>query len=59
MTWDQDQVDSFIKGYNWTNFEQKSCRMSTSIVMTLGYPISTVPIKQSCPIVFALFLIRY
>ena len=30
MTWDQDQVDSFIKGYNWTNFEQKSCRMNTS-----------------------------
>ena len=31
MTWDQDQVDSFMKSYNWTNFEQKSCRMSTSI----------------------------
>ena len=30
MTWDQDQVDSFMKSYSWTNFEQKSCRMSTS-----------------------------
>ena len=32
MTWDQDQVDSFMKSYSWTNFEQKSCRMSTSNV---------------------------
>ena len=23
MTWDQDQVDSFIKIFNWTNFEKK------------------------------------
>ena len=30
MTWDQDQVDSIMKSYNWTNFEPKSCRMSTS-----------------------------
>ena len=31
MTWDhQHQVYSFIKSYNWTKFEQKSCRMSTS-----------------------------
>ena len=32
MTWDQNQVDSFVESYNWTNFEQKSCRMSTSTV---------------------------
>ena len=31
MTWDQDQVDSFIKGYNWTNFEQKSCCMNNRL----------------------------
>ena len=35
MTWDQDQVDSFMKSYNWTNFEQKSCRMITSTTPTL------------------------
>ena len=28
MTCDQDQVDSFMKSYNWTNFDQKSCHMS-------------------------------
>ena len=31
MTWNQDRFDSFVKSYNWANFEQKSCRMSTSI----------------------------
>ena len=30
MTWDQDQVDTFIKSHSWTNFEQKSFSMSTS-----------------------------
>ena len=30
MTWDQDQVDSFIKIFNWTNFEKKFCRLNTS-----------------------------
>ena len=30
MTWDQDQVDSFIKIFNWTNFEKKNCRLNTS-----------------------------
>ena len=35
MTWDQDQVDSFMKSYNWTNFEQKSCRMNTSNIASM------------------------
>ena len=38
MTWDQDQVDSFIKIFNWTNFEKKFCRLNTSNV---GYSKST------------------
>ena len=36
MTWDKDQADSLIKSYNWTNFEKKSCRMSTSTTRTLS-----------------------
>ena len=43
MTWDQDQVDSYIKILNWTNFEEKFCRLNTSNVIwhkskqTLGH----------------------
>ena len=33
MTWDQDQVDSLIKIFNWTNFEKKFCRLNTSNVV--------------------------
>ena len=40
MTWDQDQVDSFMKSYSWTNFKQKSCRMSTpSLVANVGVSV--------------------
>ena len=34
MTLDQDQVDSFMKIFNWTNFEKKFCRLNTSSVGT-------------------------
>lgn len=27
MTWDQCQIISFIKNYNWTNFGKKNCQM--------------------------------
>ena len=32
MTWDQDQVDSFIKIFKWTNFEENFCRLNRSSV---------------------------
>ena len=31
MIWDQDQVDSFIKSSNWTNFDEKFWCLNTSI----------------------------
>ena len=40
MTWDQDQVDSFIKSCSWTNFEQKSCRLSTSTGVAAVWQLS-------------------
>ena len=52
MTWDQDQVDSFMKSYNWTNFEQKSCRMSTSSVPCLSFKnkkVGTMPTIRTIP----------
>ena len=33
MTWDQDQVDSFIKSSNWTNFDEKFWCLNTSIAI--------------------------
>ena len=33
MTWDQDQVDSFIKIFNWTNFEKKNYCLNTSYII--------------------------
>ena len=35
MTWDQDQVDSFIKIFNWTNFEKKICCLNTSTAVVI------------------------
>ena len=30
MTWAQDQVDTFIESFVWTDFEKNNRRMSTS-----------------------------
>ena len=50
MTCEQDQVDSFKDRFNWTNFEQNSCLMSSSTgiwdmqISTLG----NMGYKQIC-----------
>ena len=47
MTWDQDQVDYFIKIFNWTSFEEKVCfgkLLQCDVIMTSSLLLVAHPI---------------